>query len=223
MFIKEIMTPNPITVTTKTKLPEIVDLMREKQIRRVLVLDKGKLVGIISDNDVDSVMPSPATTLSRWEMNTLLDKLTAGEIMTSPVFVIGPDCPLEEAARALLEKKFGALPVLKDGELVGIITESDIFRAFVDMLSGGDVPGLRFVLQVEEGRGVLAQLGSIVNDNGGNIVAIASMKADDEAYRRILVKEEGADPAKVKAALEEVDIEVIDVRERGGCGIFQTP
>jgi acetoin utilization protein AcuB len=222
MFVKEIMTSNPITVTTKITLPQIVSLLREKQIRRVLVVDDGKLVGIISDHDVDSIMPSPATTLSRWEMNTLLDKLTAGEIMTSPVFAIGPDCPLEEAARALLEKKFGALPVLQDGALVGIVTESDIFSAFVEMLSGGDVPGLRFVLQVEEGRGVLAQLASIVNDNGGNIIAIATMKADDEAYRRILVKEEGADPVKVKTALEEVDIEVVDVRERGVCGVFQT-
>jgi len=223
MFVKEVMTLDPVTVTPKTTLPEIVDLMREKQIRRVPVLDKGKLVGIISDNDVDSVMPSPATTLSRWEMNTLLDKLTAREFMTSPVFVIDPDCPLEAAARVLLDKKFGALPVLQEGELAGIVTESDIFSAFVAMLSGGDVPGLRFVLEVEEGRGVLAQLGSIVNDNGGNIVAIATMPADAEAHRRILVKEEGADPEKVKTALEKVDIEVIDIRERGECGIYSTP
>lgn len=223
MFVKEIMTSDPITVTPQTTLPQIVEMLREKKIRRVLVVDEGKLVGIISDHDVDSVMPSPATSLSRWELNTLLDKLTAREIMTSPVFVIGPDCPLEEAARAMLERKFGALPVLQEGALVGIVTESDIFRAFVEMLSGGDVPGLRFVLQVEEGRGVLAQLGSIVNDNGGNIVAIATMKADDEAYRRVLVKEEGADPVKVKAALEAADIEVIDVRDRGVCGVFPTP
>jgi len=223
MFVKEVMTPDPVTVTPKTILPEIVNLLRERKIRRVPVLNKGKLVGIITDNDVDSVMPSPATTLSRWEMNTLLDKLTAGEFMTSPVFVISPDCPLEEAARVLLAKKFGALPVMQNGELVGIITESDIFRAFVGMLSGGDVPGLRFVLEVEERRGVLATLGSIVNDNGGNIVAIATMPAGAKDHRRVLVKEEGADPAKVKAALEGVDIQVIDIRERGECGIYSTP
>ncbi len=221
MFVKEVMTPDPITVTPKTSLPEIVDLMREKQIRRVPVMDKGKLVGIISDNDVDSVMPSPATTLSRWEMNTLLDKLEAREFMTSPVFVTSPDNTVEEAARALLNKKFGALPVLQDGELVGIITESDVFRAFVEMLSGGNVPGLRFVLEVEDARGVLATLGAIVNENGGNIVAIAIMPAADTEHRRVLVKEEGADPEKLKKALEKVDIKVIDIRERGGSGIYQ--
>lgn len=223
MFVKEVMTSDPITVTPKTTLPDIVQLMREKQIRRIPVLDKNKLVGIISDNDVDSVMPSPATTLSRWEMNTLLDKLTAKEFMTSPVFVIDPECALEEAAQALIDKKFGALPVMQDSKLVGIITESDIFGAFVGMLSGGDVPGLRFELEVEEKRGVLATLGSIVNDNGGNIVAIATMPAGAKDHRRVLVKEEGADPAKVKEALEKVDIEVIDIRERGECSIHSIP
>lgn len=223
MFVKEVMTLDPVTVTPKTTLPKIVELMKEKQIRRVPVLSKGKLVGIISDNDVDTVMPSPATTLSRWEMSTLLDKLTADEFMTSPVFVVDPDCSLEEASQVLLDRKFGALPVMQDGKLVGIITESDIFRAFVAMLSGGDVPGLRFVLEVEEERGVLATLGSIINDNGGNIVAIATMPADAEDHRRVLVKEQGADPAKVKAALEEVDIEVIDIREHGDCGVNSIP
>lgn len=223
MFVKEVMTHDPVTITPKTTLPEIVNLLREHKVRRVPVMKKGKLVGIISDNDVDSVMPSPATTLSRWEMNTLLDKLTAGEFMTSPVFVTEPDCPLEEAAKVLLDKKFGSLPVMQDGQLVGIITESDIFGAFVDMLSGGDVPGLRFVLEVEEKRGVLATLGSIVNDNGGNIVAVATMPADTKDHRRVLVKEEGADPQKVKAALEKVDIEVIDIRERGGCSAYSIP
>ena len=121
----------------------------------------------------------------------------------------------------MLDQKFGALPVIKGDKLVGIITESDIFRSFVEMLSGGDVPGLRFVLQVEEGRGVLAKLAAIINDNGGNIIALATMDGKDESHRRILVKEEGADPEKIRAALEAVDIEVLDVRERGQCGVFQ--
>ena len=221
MFVKDAMTANPITISPTATLPAIAELMREKKIRRVPVLADGKLVGIVSDHDVMISMPSPATTLSRWEMNTLLDKLIAQEIMTSPVFAVGPNCPLEEAARVLLEMKIGALPVVEDDALVGIITESDFFSTFVEMLSGGDVPGLRFVLQVEEGRGVLAKLAAIVNDNGGNIIALATMDGDDEVHRRILVKEEGADPEKIRAALEAVDIEVLDVRERGLCGVFQ--
>jgi acetoin utilization protein AcuB len=90
------MTVNPVTVTVDATLPDIARLMHDKKIRRVPVMDKnGKLAGIISDRDVRENMPSPATTLSKWEINTLLDKLRASEIMTSTVLVTAPDFPLE--------------------------------------------------------------------------------------------------------------------------------
>ncbi len=213
MFVQDVMTSNPVTVTVDATLPEIARLMVDRHIRRVPVLDRhGKLVGIISDRDVRENMPSPATTLSKWEINTLLDQLKAEEIMTSPVLVTAPDCPLEEAARVLIEKKIGALPVVKDDELVGIITETDFFRAFVDMLSGGDVPGLRFVLRVERHKGILAQLATIINEN-----------EPDGKHKKVLVKEEGADAAAVRKALAEADIEVLDVRERRTCAFSTVP
>jgi acetoin utilization protein AcuB len=218
------MTVNPVTVTVDATLPDIARLMHDKKIRRVPVMDKnGKLAGIISDRDVRENMPSPATTLSKWEINTLLDKLRASEIMTSPVLVTAPDCPLEEAARVLLEKKIGALPVVKDGDLVGIVTETDFFRAFVDMLSGGDVPGLRLVLRVERHKGILATLANIINENGGGIIAIATENDPDSKHKKVLVKEEGAAAAAVRKALAEVDIEVLDVRERRTCGFNTAP
>ncbi|NOZ73517.1 MAG: CBS domain-containing protein [Chloroflexi bacterium] len=219
MKVREAMTPNPITVTADTPLPKIVDLMREHRVRRVPVVDGDRLIGIISDHDVMATMPSPATTLSRWEMNTLLEKVRAKEIMTSPVYVAAPECPIEEVARMMLQRKFGAMPVLDDDDkLVGIVTESDIFRMFVDMLSGEE-PGLRFELRVERHRGVLSNLAAIVNDNGGGIIAIATLNEPDHKYKRVLVKEEGGDPERVRAALEKADIEVLDVSERGVCGI----
>ncbi|RME82764.1 MAG: CBS domain-containing protein [Caldilineae bacterium] len=223
MFVKDAMTPDPITVSPQTTLPEIAQIMREKKIRRVPVVEDGRLVGIVSDHDVMASMPSPATTLSRWEMNALLDRVTAREIMTSPVYVTSPDCPLEEAARVLIERKFGAMPVLDGDKLVGIITETDFFRVFVEMLSGGEVPGLRFVLSVEEGRGVLAQIGAIVNENGGNIIAVATLNEPGGKRKRVMVKEQGADAGKLKAALEAVDIDVVDVRERRMCAIRAVP
>jgi len=224
MFVQDAMTVNPVTVTVHATLPDIARLMHDKRIRRVPVLDDdGKLVGIVSDRDVRENMPSPATTLSKWEINTLLDKLTAEEIMTSPVLVTSPDCPLEEAARVLLEKKIGALPVLKGDDLVGIITETDFFRAFVDMLSGGDVPGLRFVLRVERHKGILATLANIINENGGGIIAIATENDPDGRHKKVLVKEEGADAAAVRKALAAADIEVLDVRERRSCGFTTVP
>ena len=224
MFVQDAMTVNPVTVTVNATLPDIARMMHDKKIRRVPVMDEqGKLAGIISDRDVRENMPSPATTLSKWEINTLLDKLKAAEIMTTPVMVTSPDCPLEEAARVLLEKKIGALPVVRDGELVGIITETDFFRAFVDMLSGGDVPGLRFVLRVERHKGILATLANIINENGGGIIAIATENDPDSKHKKVLVKEEGANATAVRKALAEVDIEVLDVRERGTCGFSTVP
>ncbi len=224
MFVQDVMTPDPITVTVDATLPEIAHLMVDKKIRRVPVLDRdGRLVGIISDRDVRENMPSPATTLSKWEINTLLDKLKAEEIMTSPVIVATPDCPLEEAARVLIDKKIGALPVIQNGDLVGIITETDFFQAFVDMLSGGDVPGLRFVLRVERHKGILATLAGIINENGGGIIAIATENEPDGRHKKVLVKEEGADAAAVRKALAEADIEVLDVRERRSCAFPTFP
>ena len=218
MLVKDAMTKDPIVVQPKTTFPEIQELMKKHSIRRLPVVnEKGELVGIISDHDVMSAMPSPATTLSKWEMNTLLDQLEAREFMTSPVFVTSPDCPLEEVARFLRDKKIGAMPVMEGSKLVGIVTESDIFRAFVDMLSGGDIPGLRFELRVERHRGILSQLAHIVNDNGGSIISMATLNEPDGKHKRVMVKEEGADAERVRKALEEADIEVLDVRERGRC------
>ena len=115
------------------------------------------------------------------------------------------------------------MPVMDGDRLVGIVTETDFFRAFATMLSGGEVSGLRFELRVEEGRGVLAQIATIVSENGGNIVAVASMPEEDVEHRRVLVKEQGADPDKLRAALEAVDIEVVDVRERRQCAVHAAP
>lgn len=219
MIVKEAMTPNPITVELTTTLPQLVEVMREHSIRRVPVVQGDLLMGIVSDHDVMATMPSPATTLSRWEMNTLLEKVTAKEIMTSPVYVASANCPIEEIARIMLQRKFGAMPVLDDDDrLVGIVTESDIFRMFVQMLTG-EQPGLRFELRVERHRGVLSNLARIVNESGGGIIAIATMNEPEANFKRVLVKEEGADPERVRAALEAADIEVLDIRERGICGI----
>ncbi|RME45007.1 MAG: CBS domain-containing protein [Chloroflexi bacterium] len=177
MLVKEAMTPNPIVVDPTATLPEVRELMRTRRIRRVPGVKKGRLVGISPDRDIMSAMPSPATTLSKWGMNTLRDQLTAQEFMTS----------------------------------------SDIFRAFVDVLSGGDIPGVRFELRVEHDRGILSQLAHFGNDGGGSVISRAALNEPDGKRKRVLVKEEGTDAERVRAILEEAHIEVLDVRERGRC------
>ncbi len=127
-LVRDWMTANPITVDPKTTLPEAHKIMRDRRIRRLPVVDRGHLVGIVTLGDVREAEPSDATTLSIFELHYLLAKLTIGEIMTREPITISENATIREAAKMMLQHKIGGLPVTEGGKLVGIITESDIFR-----------------------------------------------------------------------------------------------
>ena len=131
-LVKDWMTRDVVTVTPDTTLPEAHRLMTDKKIRRLPVVEHGRLVGIITRGDVRGAEPSGATSLSIWEVNYLLAKLRIGEIMAPKPLTISPEATIGEAAKAMLEKKISGLPVVDgEGQVVGIITESDIFRMVV--------------------------------------------------------------------------------------------
>jgi acetoin utilization protein AcuB len=127
------MTPDPITVKLETTLPEVHQIMVSEEIRRLPVVDeKGCLLGIVTLGDVRGAQPSPATSLSIWEMNYLLSSLDVEKIMTPDPITVHPDQTVGEAARIMLENRISGLPVTdEEGCLVGIITESDIFSMVV--------------------------------------------------------------------------------------------
>lgn len=131
MRVKDWMSASPLTVPPETSVSEARELMQRKRIRHLLVTEDEELVGIITDRDIRLTLPSPATSLSVWEVNYLLAKLTVGEVMTKRLITVGPDRPIEEAAQLMLEHRIGALPVVEGGRLVGILTETDLLRAFV--------------------------------------------------------------------------------------------
>lgn len=134
MTIRELMSGGLITVSPETSVPQARDVMARERIRHLLVTGPGSvLAGIVTDRDIRLNLPSRATSLSAQEIGHLLSKLTVGEIMTRSVITIGPDASAREGARLLLEHKIGALPVLDDGHLVGIVTETDIVRAFMHL------------------------------------------------------------------------------------------
>lgn len=147
MLVRDYMSTAVITIYPETGVQEALRLMRQHKIRRLPVVNAaGELVGIVSERDLLYASPSPATSLSVWELNYLLARLEVKEMMTHNVIVTSPDAPLEEAARLMLQNKIGGLPVITENpitrikKVVGIITESDIFAAFLDINATNHAP-----------------------------------------------------------------------------------
>ena len=132
MRIQDIMTISCITAPPQMPVLEERQMMLEKRIRHLLVTEGTQLVGIVTDRDVRLNLPSPATSLSVWEINYLLARMTLANVMSKSVVTISPAQDAREAAQLMLDRKIGALPVVGNGQqLVGIITETDLLRAFV--------------------------------------------------------------------------------------------
>lgn len=142
MRVRDLMTKNPITVDSETLVMDARKIMEENNIRRLPVVDKGKLVGIVTMHDILMASPSPATSLSVYELNYLLAKMKVKEIMKKNPITVSPDTTFEEALRIGQEKKIGSFPVVENGKLVGIATESDIVR-FVTRILGLKEEGSR--------------------------------------------------------------------------------
>jgi len=221
MNVKQRMTPNPITATPKMSHRQAVKIMQTNNIRRLPVVDdRGALVGIVSESDLLGTAPSQATTLSIYEIYTLLEKLTLGQIMTSPVIAVDEDCGLANAAHIMYQNKIGCLPVVRSDELVGIITETDIFGTLVEVLGGGE-PGLRIDLRVVDQKGVLAQVAQAIAGAGGNIVSLTTFHGEDTAHTILSIKVRGAEADALHSGLETLsDVEIVDLRLSGmGCAV----
>jgi acetoin utilization protein AcuB len=154
MLVKHRMTPNPLTVTTDTSLKDALELLRSKPFRHLPVMDEdGKLVGIVTEKSLVYASPTSTTTLSVFEVDYILSHTTMKQIIGNPVITVEPDLPIEEAARIMLDHHIGCLPVVEDDELVGIISDTDIFRVFVEGLGifWGEKPEDRVVTLRLEG------------------------------------------------------------------------
>lgn len=188
MLVGERMTPRPITVNEDTSLPEALELMRREKIRRLPVLDKhGKLVGIVTELDLLRASPSPATTLSIYEIPYLLSKVKMREIMSREVITVTEETPIEEAARIMADNKIGGLPVMRGDKLVGIITETDIFKLMLELF-GARSAGIRVTLSVPEEKGVLAKVTGKIAEIGGNIVSLGTAAGEDPTTSIVVLR-----------------------------------
>lgn len=133
-FVRDWMSSNPVVVSPDEAIPEAHKLMTDSNVRRLPVIDDGKLIGIITRGDVLEAGPSDAISLSIFELNYLIARLTVKEVMTKDVITVGRDTKLHDVAKIMLENKIGGLPVMDGDDVVGIITESDVFRAVMEIM-----------------------------------------------------------------------------------------
>lgn len=213
MLVKDRMTKRPITVNWKTPIDEALKLMRDEKIRRLPVVNEaGDLMGIVSHTDLLYASPSPVTSLSIHEIHYLLARLTVREVMTKEVITVEEDTPLEEAARIMRDNKIGGLPVMRDGKLVGIITESDLFEIFLELL-GARERGVRISLLVPEEKGVLANITGRIAQMGGNILSLGTFLGEDPTNRLVTIKVADVPKETLAKEMSDLGMELVDVRE----------
>jgi acetoin utilization protein AcuB len=219
MLVYERMSRQPITVTADTPIDEALQLMRANKIRRMPVVDKknkSKLVGIISEKDLLYASPSPATSLSIHEIHYLVSKIKVADVMTKKVITVGEYTPLEEAARIMVDHKIGGLPVLRDDTLVGIITETDLFKIFLELL-GAREAGVRLTMLVPEQPGILATITHDIVEMGGNIISLGTFLGEDPTNRLVTVKVADVEQEKLVASMEALGMETVDARTCQRC------
>ncbi|SHH08063.1 CBS domain-containing protein [Desulfosporosinus lacus] len=201
MYVRQFMTAQVFTVTPEKTIADTMALMREKKISRMPVVEKGKLVGLVTDGDLREVSPSPATTLSIFELNYLIAKTPIREVAIKKVVTCHPDTQIEDAALLMRDHKIGGLPVVDEGKVVGIITGSDIMDAFLDIM-GFRSPGQRVMIETKDQVGVMLDLALSTKEFDVNIGSLAVYHLRDNQIQ-ILARLQGDQVAEVEASLEK--------------------
>jgi acetoin utilization protein AcuB len=211
MFVGERMSRPVISVTPEMPINDVLAMFRNEHIRRAPVIKDGKLVGIVSERDLLNASPSSVTTLSVWELNYLISKVTVKNVMAKKVVTVDQDTPIEEAARIMADKKIGGVPVMSGGNVVGIITETDLFKIFLELM-GARQKAWRVTATIAEKPGTLALLTQAIAQNGGNFISFGMFSGPDSNSRVVTFKVEGLDKNKIRGVLEPVVVKFWDMR-----------
>jgi acetoin utilization protein AcuB len=212
MLVGERMSHPVIWITPDLPVHEALNLFKRDHIRRAPVIKNNKLVGIVSDRDLLNASPSPISSLSIWEMNYLLTKITVADVMTKKVITVGEDTPIEEAARIMSDNKIGGLPVMRSGKMVGIITETDLFKMLLELM-GAREPGVRVTAIIAEKPGQLARITETISSLGANFLSFGQFTGEDPSFRMITFKITGLKKNEVETALKPLVVSISDIRE----------
>lgn len=213
MLVRDRMSRNPITTFPTATVPDAMQVMRGSKVRQLPVLNaKGRLVGIVSQEDLLRVSPSPASSLSAYEMNYLLEKLKVEEVMTRTVITVTEDMALEEAGRVMADHKISGVPVMRGDDLVGIITESHLFNVLIQLFGAGK-SGVRLTIFVPEVPGTLAKITAAVSALGGIFLALGEIDEPEEGRFVATMKIQNVSKEDLVKAVEPFVLEIADVRE----------
>jgi len=212
MLVGERMSSPPIVIPPDMSVSEALTLFKKERIRRAPIVKDDKLVGIVSEKDLFNASPSPATTLSVWEMSYLLSKLTVAEVMTKDVITVTKDTPIEEAARIMADNKIGGLPVVEGSRVIGIITETNLFKMLLELM-GAREKGIRVTALIKDQPGMLAKITQAIAASGGNFIAFGQFVGEDANTRVLTFKVKGISQVDVKKILEPYVGKIFDIRE----------
>lgn len=211
MFVGERMSRPVISISKEMPIHDVLALFKKERIRRAPVIESGKLVGIVSDKDLLNASPSPVTSLSVWEMNYMLSKITVKNVMTRKVTTVDFDTPIEEAARIMADNKIGGLPVMKDKQVVGMITETDLFKIFLELM-GARERALRVTATINDAPGQLAKITKAIAEEGGNFVSFGQFIGTDPGTRILTFKVNGLKKEGLKKIMEKLATKLLDIR-----------
>ena len=205
MLIKDWMTKDPVTVTEDTSMIKAIHIMKEHRFRRIPVVTSGQLVGMVTDRDLKEAAPSKATTLDVHELYYLLAELQVMEIMSHNPLSVSQDDTVEHAAQIMLDQTISGLPVLDaNGKVVGIITQSDVFRAFMH-ITGVLQGGVQFALRLEDRPGLIKEVVDLLRDRGARFVSLmTSFTTAREGFRDVYIRVKNLSPEAVAAAQEDL-------------------
>lgn len=210
MFVKKYMTTDVVTTTEDVKITDAISMFEENKFHQMPVVDKnGKYIGLITEGIISKNSPSNATSLSIYEINYLLEKVTVGQLMDKDAATVSCDIAIEKAATLLLEQDRSVMTIVDDeNHIQGIITDKDIFKALID-LTGYNDPGARFYVKVDEDRvGVLEEVTDVFADNDINISKIYVDGPTTGAPDGVIIQITSPDPNKALGLLETAGFEV---------------
>lgn len=214
MFVKLWMTSNVLSVTSNQPIAEVEQLMRQHRIRRVPVMDEGRLVGIISREDLFRAMPSIFDPSISPEHLEQAGRLTAATIMTPSPITVDPATPLEEAALLMRTHKFGSLMVVQNGQVVGIITETNIFDAFLEIL-GAKKEGARIELKVDRSQQAFYAMMQVFKKCQMTVLGMTVFPDFSETHQLVTLKVQGEDMDKLVDSLWAAGLQINQLHTEG--------